>query len=482
MKYNHIKEYLLKHKVLSIITFLILLTIPISVLTVLNYRTSFPQASRQFETNDKLCVGEIENITLGDQCINNSGYLGMTYTCNDNSTGTFFSNNCIDEQALRTTAEQICINLGLPICKQSFGEAIKLDGQTAYMLSSKNLPATDQMTVEAWVNPSSQQRSTFEECDLIVTKAHNPGFATWKFAMNPDNTLTFILETPEGGSLRFPSNQTLPIDQWSHIAYSLDKPNGTASLFINGVQTNTISIDPQFPFRENNEGIVIGAAANQDGTQPRCFYSGQIDEIRISNTNRYNGNFDVNHNPFTTDNYTQALWHFDHSGLDASGNSNHAYPYGNLNYVESTIPAYTPLPTGVEVREEVVTISARGFVKNTNQYPKLELYVNYSDGENNSPVAVWDTTAENQIYTYTSNEPVTSVALGFSNQQYNFFLNRTSFLVINSVNINTNELAVTKNESCQYDLGQGNRAFDNTTTQRCQPEMFWNGVLKFSNF
>jgi len=52
------------------------------------------------------------------------------------------------------------------------------------------------------------------------------------------------------------------------------------------------------------------------------FFDGFIDEVRISNVERYKNDFEPPKRPFEVDKNTVALWHFDKGFTDSSGNGN----------------------------------------------------------------------------------------------------------------------------------------------------------------
>jgi hypothetical protein len=66
--------------------------------------------------------------------------------------------------------------------------------------------------------------------------------------------------------------------------------------------------------------LVIGAEKHDAGTQYPS-YSGFLDEIRLSDVVRYNAEFTPPSGPFTPDDDTIALYHFDEGRGDTLGDS-----------------------------------------------------------------------------------------------------------------------------------------------------------------
>src|SRR3989338_3532282 len=110
---------------------------------------------------------------------------------------------------------------------------------------------------------------------------------------------------------------------WIHIAVSYD--GATLRLFKNGTSCGTASTSS---ITNSTSGVFrIGASAYNNGNYPMRF-----DEVRVSNTSRYNGNFTPSTIPFIRDSNTKLLFHFDENGddprntgkvIDDSGNGYH---------------------------------------------------------------------------------------------------------------------------------------------------------------
>lgn len=152
----------------------------------------------------------------------------------------------------------------------------------------------------------------------------------------------------------------LPLNQWHYIAFTVDVYRQTViNEHLRGAakEGRTIFIgilDSSSSFR------IGGGVSPPIGEIPAEPFFGQpfwtpytgglIDEIRISNINRYprkdleqtswEGTIDVPNGPFEPDEHTVGLWHFDFDGTpdskwrDASGNGHHLTYNGNYLYVE----------------------------------------------------------------------------------------------------------------------------------------------------
>ncbi|NJN97631.1 MAG: hypothetical protein HC875_27905 [Anaerolineales bacterium] len=132
------------------------------------------------------------------------------------------------------------------------------------------------------------------------------------------------------------STATLNNGQWYHVAVTRNSSNGQLRIFIDGIlsgqgsgPTGNLSYrDGRSTSHSDDPYLVIGAEKHDAGSQYPAF-KGWVDELRISNNLRYSSNFTRPAQPFSTDNNTVALYHFDEGPagsctgmiLDSSGAS-----------------------------------------------------------------------------------------------------------------------------------------------------------------
>ncbi|MCS7037899.1 MAG: LamG-like jellyroll fold domain-containing protein [Saprospiraceae bacterium] len=121
---------------------------------------------------------------------------------------------------------------------------------------------------------------------------------------------------------------------WRHIAITRNASNGQVRLFVNGVQdavgptgSNTGNIsyrDGRSTSYPNSDPFLVLGAEKHD-YPGSLYYSGWLDEMRISNIIRYTANFTPPSAPFTTDANTVGLYHFNEGSgttlTDVSGAS-----------------------------------------------------------------------------------------------------------------------------------------------------------------
>lgn len=106
--------------------------------------------------------------------------------------------------------------------------------------------------------------------------------------------------------------------QWHHVAVVRKSSNGAIKLFIDGVledevmtssATGDISYRDNRPTSQPNSDPFLVFGAEKHDYPGSLYFNGWLDEIRISDTLRYNTNFTPPTAPYATDNRTVALYH-----------------------------------------------------------------------------------------------------------------------------------------------------------------------------
>lgn len=167
-------------------------------------------------------------------------------------------------------------------------------------------------TIEVWaylVNNGGAYRS-------IMTNAWGSagGLSGWYMATNAYNgtqKLGFSWIDTSGTKHERNAGTTLPLNQWIHLV--VENYDGKLWLYVDGDEKTggTISMAQGIRLNEGNTPFRIGSIANDGETY------GWIDELRISNTARYQGtDFTPPTSAFTNDENTLMLLHFE--GADES--------------------------------------------------------------------------------------------------------------------------------------------------------------------
>jgi hypothetical protein len=199
--------------------------------------------------------------------------------------------------------------------------ALAFDGSND-LVTAKPVSAVGPLTVEAWVRPNDSNANSL----FIVATDSNKG---WTLEIN-DGKFTFWLATNTGWQYnRY--DTPLQAGQWYHVVGSYE--NGLARTFVNGVGSTA-----------NNVGTLTPAPVLRfGGSGGSPFFSGQLDEVRISNIVRYTTNFTPSAVPFGSDANTLGLWHFNEGAgqvaADVSALANSA-TLGNSNNQDDADPAW----------------------------------------------------------------------------------------------------------------------------------------------
>jgi len=170
-------------------------------------------------------------------------------------------------------------------------------------------------TVEGWIRASTTGEQT-----IFGTEVDTGTAGRWAFHLGSANKLEFFVRGQADPLVE--STAVLSIGAWYHVA--AERSSGTITLYINGSVDGTVS---------NTTSLVAG------GLVIGCWYTGgtsslltgYLDELRISDTARYDGAFtpQTRGNPFVSDSNTKLLIHSDYTGglgADSSGNYNYFTP------------------------------------------------------------------------------------------------------------------------------------------------------------
>jgi hypothetical protein len=127
-------------------------------------------------------------------------------------------------------------------------------------------------------------------------------------------------------------------DQWHHIAVTRSAESGIVQLYVNGVlDGEMIAPGGDISYRAgrasewpNDPYLVMGAEKHDYDNTTYPSFSGWVDELRISDIIRYTEDFAVPTAPFTPDDNTLGLYHFDEGEgdtiLDSSDTESHGIP------------------------------------------------------------------------------------------------------------------------------------------------------------
>lgn len=293
-----------------------------STATIITFPRKEPLWSGASDSNYELYYGNSNatNPGFGDDGFDiyreDGSTVSATLVCPFNGTTT-----CVDGETPTTQTGAIRYS-------GTRGSALSFDGVNDYVdvgEGNGSFDFTNSFTVEAFVRVN---RNNCPGCDrrIIFKETGTGGFSIWM--MNE----SICLKVGDGTNNY--SCEGYYIDNaWHHVAL-VAVSNNQAKLYVDGIAVITRPIGSLQP---NNVNLLIA--------KQTAYWAGVIDEVRISDVARYNGNFTPQTIPFEPDEHTKLLLHFDENGddprnsgkaIDSSGYGNHGTIYG-AKYVSGLV-------------------------------------------------------------------------------------------------------------------------------------------------
>jgi hypothetical protein len=202
---------------------------------------------------------------------------------------------------------------------------LNFDGESSYVLVPRLAIDTsvEALTVESWVRPDQDQGI---DPGIVIG-----GGQLGLICRGQEKEPRMKWQTTAGGadSLRhiFSQSHWQP-DVATHVAAVYD--GNEVRLYVDGKREASAPLTEGLT-DEWGKHLCLGAAVSLDGPPPFNFYSGVIDEVRISNIARYDKDF-TPQKRFEPDKHTLALYHFDEGQgdvlVDSSGHGHHGKIHG----------------------------------------------------------------------------------------------------------------------------------------------------------
>mgnify|MGYP001244939945 CR=1 FL=1 len=195
---------------------------------------------------------------------------------------------------------------------------------------SNSLSGFTTFTLEFWYNETSL--STGDE-KVVGTEPANSTTGSWSISRQ-SSSYYYGAQDTDNTSLSG-SYGTVNQSTWTHLAVTYD--NTTLRFFVDGVAVST-QTGSLGSIGNSSDDIVINRHTWSSGSSSSSRLTGEIDELRISNTARYTSNFSPPHYEFSSDANTAGLWHFNDNFNDASSNSNDGTLVNSPSYTTSYAP------------------------------------------------------------------------------------------------------------------------------------------------
>jgi len=201
-----------------------------------------------------------------------------------------------------------------------FNQAYSFNGTSSYYaLTGTSQPLTSQLTVEMF----------FKTSTLVVQTLFNYGTFSVQFTAAGTMTIT----TPTGAACITPTTSSVTgvfaDGQLHHMAANYT--TALATLYIDGAIAVTVA-------NGNWSGCSISSLYIGSTSAPSSYFTGIIDEVRVSSINRYSTAFTVPYVPFPNDGNTLDLFHFDNNVSFDSYSNGGAISANALNFVPSPHP------------------------------------------------------------------------------------------------------------------------------------------------
>lgn len=201
-------------------------------------------------------------------------------------------------------------------------KVLRLDGKSAIRVPlSNSLADVDHFTVECWVRGSTPLSRAG-----LITKTESSSFGIfWSEREEPLGPSGYA-HIAGHGYIEAQPKEGWRWEQWTHVALCYD--GEWLRFFVNGAVA--AATQHRGKVTRNKHPLYIGADPNSRG-RANSFFTGVIDEVRVSKTARYSDSFEPQR-IFDTDADTLLLLHFDGiaNGVhpDASAHENHGWKVG----------------------------------------------------------------------------------------------------------------------------------------------------------
>ena len=166
-------------------------------------------------------------------------------------------------------------------------QSLVLDGVDDYVQVADNasLGIKGSITMAAWVYPTARKNSGQNAYAIdkqndyfLIAECNSSGCGT-----SPSNRVAAGLGFPTNMFI-LDSGVTLPLDQWSHIAFTYDITIGAddSKIYIDGVLVTSGTFGAAKAIQNNNDPVRLGCYSNAGGSCSKSWtFPGNIDEARL---------------------------------------------------------------------------------------------------------------------------------------------------------------------------------------------------------
>ena len=168
-----------------------------------------------------------------------------------------------------------------------FGRALRFNNGTKFdrVMSSDEIRTGDELTWSVWINPDSytgQGDDTLWQNVLAQYEWDNNDWGIFLAFTHYYNYLLHIKTTAGYQELLYPQNN-IPLNQWSHLAFTYSKASGLTKLYLNGREVASSSNGGASILYSPDGFFRRVCVANRCDHNGYAAYSGGIDDVRIYN-------------------------------------------------------------------------------------------------------------------------------------------------------------------------------------------------------
>ncbi len=206
--------------------------------------------------------------------------------------------------------------------------SLTLNGTSQYGDCGTTIDVGNSFTIAGWVNLAAGRTSIQTIAANAVGSTNTNGF---KFFINrfqtSDGSLIFESGNGTTGIDASSANGVVPAGTWTHVAVTVNRTNGTARFYVNGIE-QTAATTTRTDFSTNTGAFNVGRMLTSN-----FFFGGNIDDVRI-----YSRELSAIELKDIMIPGLIGRWQFNNSTVDSSGNGRNATLNGGATYTTSNPP------------------------------------------------------------------------------------------------------------------------------------------------
>ncbi|HMS32574.1 MAG TPA: proprotein convertase P-domain-containing protein [Ignavibacteria bacterium] len=263
-------------------------------------------------TNTGVYSGLVLSVTFQK----NSGD-GIVFTLNDQSGNSnhLFNRGVTESDLANRPSQTIDLN-----------SSVELNGSNQYLAApdGSSFSPLSNITLEAWIFPRS-----FNTDNVIIHKGTDNGSVT-DYSLKLHNGK---LQAVMNNAVILSSDDDIPLNQWSHVAYTFEGVRDLNTFYLNGKKIDS-GVNNTVIINNGTDSFYVG------GTMSLQDFDGFIDEVRIKLSAKYP--YEINRFLFKSIEEsndlpgTEAVYNFDGSTESSVGTSNRLYFRNNGNFTYSS--------------------------------------------------------------------------------------------------------------------------------------------------